>query len=238
MLPVAATTAAAGVIVGVVTAHRAGAEGARGSSSTWRAATSWCSTTVVAALAVLVLGLAVPVTASFIIAAVIIGPALQTLGVPPEATYMFIFYYAVLSEVTPPTALAAVAAAAITGGDAIKTMMVAWKYTLPAFLVPFAFVLAAGGARLLGQAPLPQVLLALAVSAVAVAALAAATGGWMIRRRRRARAGAVRGRRARPPLPRTRHRRDRPGPARGRARRPPGAAALAPTAGPGPKGAA
>ena len=53
------------------------------------------------------LGLAVPVTASFIIAAVIIGPALIGLGVNRAEAYMFIFYYAVLSEVTPPTALAA-----------------------------------------------------------------------------------------------------------------------------------
>ena len=72
-----------------------------------------------AAVAIAVLGLAVPVTASFIIAWVIIGPALQTLGVSPAETAMFIFYYAVLSEVTPPTALAAVAAAAITGGNTI-----------------------------------------------------------------------------------------------------------------------
>ncbi|GGM90442.1 C4-dicarboxylate ABC transporter permease [Thermopolyspora flexuosa] len=180
VLPVAATTAAAGVIVGVVTLTGLGLKGSR--IIVDLAGGNLVLTTVVAAVAVLILGLAVPVTASFIIAAVIIGPALQTLGVPPEATYMFIFYYAVLSEVTPPTALAAVAASAITGGDAIKTMMMAWKYTLPAFLVPFAFVLVPGGRALLGQAPPPQVLVALAVSAVAVAALAAATGGWMIRR--------------------------------------------------------
>ena len=56
---------------------------------------------------------------------------------------MFIFYYAVLSEVSPPTALSAFAAAAITGGDGFKTMMLTARYTLPAFLVPFAFVLIA-----------------------------------------------------------------------------------------------
>ena len=87
-----------------------------------------------------------PVTASFIIAAVIIGPALMQLGVTQPEAYMFIFYYAVLSEVTPPTALAAVATAAITGGNAMPTMWQAWKYTLPAFLVPFAFVLTDNGA--------------------------------------------------------------------------------------------
>ena len=84
----------------------------------------------------LLLGLAVPVTASFIIAAVIISPALTELGVPREVAYMFIFYYAVLSEVSPPTALSAFAAAAITGGNPFRTMMQTWRYSLPAFLVP------------------------------------------------------------------------------------------------------
>ncbi|WP_283135077.1 TRAP transporter permease [Rhizohabitans arisaemae] len=180
VLPVAATTAAAGIIVGVVTLTALGLKGSR--IIVDLAGGELVLTAVVAALAVLILGLAVPVTASFIIAAVIIGPALQSLGVPSEAAYMFIFYYAVLSEVTPPTALAAVAASAITGGNAFKTMMMTWKYTLPAFLVPFAFVLAPAGRALLWQAPLPQVLLALAVSGLAVAALAVATGGWMIHR--------------------------------------------------------
>ena len=68
----------------------------------------------------------------FIIAGVIIGAALTGLGVRAVAADMFIFYYAVLSEVSPPTALSAVAAAAITGGNAFRTMLLTWKYTLPA----------------------------------------------------------------------------------------------------------
>ena len=64
-----------------------------------------------------IVGLAVPVTASYIICAVIAAPALTKLGVPDFAAHMFIFYYAVLSEVSPPTALSPFAAAAITGGD-------------------------------------------------------------------------------------------------------------------------
>jgi TRAP-type uncharacterized transport system fused permease subunit len=133
-----------------------------------------------AAVAVLVLGLAVPVTASFIIAAVIIAPALTTLGVATPEAYMFIFYYAVLSEVSPPTALAAVAAAAITGGNAYKTMVMTGKYTLPAFLVPLAFVLTPNGQGLIGQGGLGRVLLVTLVSALAVAALAVVTGKWLL----------------------------------------------------------
>jgi TRAP transporter 4TM/12TM fusion protein len=177
VLPVAATTAAAGIIVAVVTLTGLGlkvssiivdlAGGRLGLAALY------------SAIAVLVLGLAVPVTASFIIAAVIIGPALTTLGVEPFAAYMFIFYYAVLSEVSPPTALSAVAAAAITGGNPFRTMMLTWRYTLPAFLVPFAFVMSPRGEALLLEGPVGTILLVLAVSVVAVAALALATGAWL-----------------------------------------------------------
>ena len=92
---------------------------------------------------------------------------------------MSIFYYAVLSEVTPPTALAAVAAAAITGGNTIGTMWQAWKYTLPAFLAPIAFVITENGSHLLMQGDPWSVVWTTAVSLVAVAALAAVTGGWI-----------------------------------------------------------
>jgi TRAP-type uncharacterized transport system fused permease subunit len=175
VLPVAATTAAAGVLVAVVTLTGLGLKAS--SIIVDLAGGNLAAAAALAAVAVLLLGLAVPVTASFVIAAVITGPALQTLGVPVEATYMFIFYFAVLSEVTPPTALAA---AAITGGNGFKTMMMTWKYTLPAFLVPFAFVLAPAGQALLGQAPLGQIAVATALSAAAVAALAVATGRWLL----------------------------------------------------------
>jgi len=136
-------------------------------------------TVVFAGIAVSVLGLAVPVTASFIIAWVVIGPALIDLGVAPAEAAMFIFYYAVLSEVTPPTALAAVAAAAITGGAVLKTMWQTWKYTLPAFLVPIAFVLTDNGAALLLRGEVTDVLWVSAASALGVAALAVLTGGWL-----------------------------------------------------------
>ena len=139
-------------------------------------------TAAFAALAVAVLGLAVPVTASFVISWVVVGPALQDLGVAAPAAAMFVFYFAVLSEVTPPTALASVAASAITGGRVMATMMQTWKYTLPAFLVPFAFVLTDNGEGLLGLRSIGDMVWTAAVSALGVAALAVVTGGWLIRR--------------------------------------------------------
>ena len=90
-----------------------------------------------------------PVTASYIICAVIAAPALINLGVPAFAAHMFIFYYAVLSEVSPPTALSPFAAAAICKGNPYKTTLQTWKYVAPAILVPFMFTLDKSGVSLL-----------------------------------------------------------------------------------------
>jgi TRAP-type uncharacterized transport system fused permease subunit len=178
VLPIAATCAAAGIIVAVVTLTGLGLK--MSSLIVDLSAGTLLLTALFSALAVLLLGLAVPVTASFIIAAVIISPALTELDVPRYAAYMFIFYYAVLSEVSPPTALSAFAAAAITGGNPFRTMMQTWKYSLPAFLVPFAFILSPNGEALLLEGSVVEVVVATAVSALAVAALAAATGRWIV----------------------------------------------------------
>jgi len=184
VLPVASVCAAAGIITSVIVKTGIGQSLASMLVSAAQALTSnetgvLVLTAVFAAVAIAVLGLAVPVTASFIIAWVVIGPALQTLGVSAPETAMFIFYYAVLSEVSPPTALAAVAASAITGGDTIRTMWNAWKYTLPAFLAPLAFVITDNGSHLLMQGDALSIVWTTVVSMLAVAALAVITGGWL-----------------------------------------------------------
>ncbi len=179
VLSVAATTATAGIIVGVVSLTGLGLKLA--GLIVALAGGSRPLTVLFAALAVWILGLAVPVTASYIISAVMIAPALTQVGIPPVAAHMFIFYYAVLSDVSPPTALAPYAAAAITGGDAMRTTLLTWKYTLPAFLVPFAFTLAPEGMGLLMRAPIADVLRASLSAALGVAALAVGLGGWMRR---------------------------------------------------------
>ncbi len=125
-------------------------------------------------------------TASYIICAVITAPALITLDVPPFAAHMFIFYYALLSEVSPPTALSPFAAAAITGGDPYKTTLQAWKYTMPAFVVPFFFVLDPLGAGVLLKLPAGatwlQVSWIIFMCFVAIAGLAAGLQGWIVRK--------------------------------------------------------
>src|SRR5688572_31417463 len=117
VLNVAATCAGAGMIVGVVTLTGLGLKFS--SIVLAYAGNSLLLTAIFTALIVWIVGLAVPVTASYIICAVIAAPALTSppLNVPAFAAHMFIFYYAVLSEVSPPTALSPFAAAAITGGD-------------------------------------------------------------------------------------------------------------------------
>ncbi|MCC7061071.1 MAG: TRAP transporter fused permease subunit, partial [Burkholderiaceae bacterium] len=150
-LNVAATCAAAGIIVGVVGKTGLGLKFS--SIVIAYAGGNLLLTAIYTSLIVWIIGLAVPVTASYIICAVIAAPALTKLGVPDFAAHMFIFYYAVLSEVSPPTALSPFAAAAITGGDPYRTTLQSWKYTLPAFLLPFVFVLDPAGAGLLLTPP-------------------------------------------------------------------------------------
>ena len=177
VLAVVSTTATAGVIVGVVTLTGLGLK--ISNIIVDLAGGNVFFTVFYAAVAVWLLGLAVPVTASYIIAAVMIAPALTEVGVPEVAAHMFIFYYAVLSEVSPPTALSPFAAAAITGGNPFKTMMLTWKYTLPAFLVPFAFTLSPEGLGVLLRAPLADILTTVSTAVVGILALVMGLGGWL-----------------------------------------------------------
>jgi TRAP transporter 4TM/12TM fusion protein len=212
MINVAATCAAAGMIVGVVTLTGLGLKfssivleyadgGARSMMSllgvfgieatpALLADLKLFFTALFTALIVWIVGLAVPVTASYIICAVIAAPALIQLGVPDFAAHMFIFYYAVLSEVSPPTALSPFAAAAITGGDPYRTTLQSWKYTAPAFLLPFMFVLDASGTNLLltgsferlADASWLDIAEVTGTAMLGIAALAAGLQGWVFRR--------------------------------------------------------
>src|SRR5438105_8404122 len=184
VLNVATTCAGAGIIVGVVTLTGLGLKFS--SIIIDYAGGSLLLTAIYTSLIVWIVGLAVPVTASYIICAVIAAPAMIKLGVPDFAAHMFIFYYSVLSEVSPPTALSPFAAAAITGGDPYKTTLQAWKYTLPAFLIPFVFVLDPQGVGLLLKLPKDgswiDIVLITGKALLGLAALAAAAQGWALRK--------------------------------------------------------
>ena len=188
VLNVAATCAGAGLIVGVVTLTGLGLKFS--SIVLAYAGHSLLLTAIYTALIVWIVGLAVPVTASYIICAVIAAPALIALKVPEFAAHMFIFYYAVLSEVSPPTALSPFAAAAITGGDPYKTTLQCWKYCLPAFLVPFIFVLDPAGTGLLltgsfktlASADWGSIAYMTFTAAVGILSLAGGFQGWLFQR--------------------------------------------------------
>jgi TRAP transporter 4TM/12TM fusion protein len=212
MLGVGATCAAAGLIVGVVTLTGLGLKFSSivlqyAESGTRMIIDMLCAigfeqtldmvheiklllTAVCTSLVVWIVGLAVPCTASYIICAVIAAPALIELGVAAFAAHMFIFYYAVLSEVSPPTALSPFAAAAITGGNPYRTTLQSWKYTLPAFLVPFMFVLDPAGLGLLLMGSVKNLLTAswfqIAVvtitALIGIGALAAGVQNWLLKK--------------------------------------------------------
>ncbi|MDO8692940.1 MAG: TRAP transporter fused permease subunit [Sheuella sp.] len=186
VLAIAVTCAGAGLIVGTVTLTGLGLKFS--SIVIEYAGGSLLLTTIYTGLVVWVVGLAVPVTASYIICAVIAAPALINLGVPAFAAHMFIFYYAVLSEVSPPTALSPFAAAAICKGDPYKTTMQTWKYVAPAILVPFMFTLDKSGTGLLlmgsmkglMQADWVQIGWTTFTAIVGVICLAGGLQGWFI----------------------------------------------------------
>lgn len=178
ILSVAATCASAGIIVGVVTLTGLGL---KFSGIILDLAHGQLFLTLLyTGLILLVLGLALPITASYIVAAVMTAPALIKLGVPEYAAHMFIFYYAVLSEVSPPVALSPVAAAALTGGNPFRTMMITWKYTLPAFLVPFMFSLHPSGLALLLVGSPGEIIWSTLTAVFGIAGLVLGVGGYVI----------------------------------------------------------
>jgi TRAP transporter 4TM/12TM fusion protein len=212
MLNIATICAAAGIIVGIVTLTGLGLKFssivigyADSGSLAFAKAATWLGysvsagaiaqvklalTAMLTALIVWVVGLAVPVTASYIICAVIAAPAMIQIGVPDYAAHMFIFYFAVLADVSPPTALSPFAAAAITGGDPYRTTLQSWKYTMPAFIVPFAFVLDPTGTGLLltgsigtlASASWLDIALVAVTAAMGIAILASGMQRWLTRR--------------------------------------------------------
>ena len=179
LVPVIATTACAGILVSGLTLTGLGLKAAGLIVSL--AGSSPAGVILLSAVAVSILGLSVPVTASYILSAVTIAPALIQVGVNELAAHMFIFYYAVLSEVSPPTALSPMAAATLCHGDPYRTVLATLRYTLPAFLVPLAFTLRPDGLGLLLQAAWPVVMVAGLFALAIVIAASAAASGFLLR---------------------------------------------------------
>ncbi len=137
-VPVALACATAGIVIGVVSLTGLGIRFTHFivSFSGGRLPIALMLTMV----ACLILGMALPTTAAYIITAILVAPALMQLGVPVLAAHLFVFYFAIISFITPPVALSAYAASGLSGEDPMKTGFMAFKLGIVGFIVPFMFV--------------------------------------------------------------------------------------------------
>lgn len=136
---------------------------------------------VFAMLLSIILGMGMPTTAAYAVAASVVAPGLVRMGMEPLLAHMFVFYYAVISAITPPVALAAFAAAGITGTDPMKTAAEAFKIGLAAFIVPF-MMFYSPELLLLSDDNL-AIILAVITALIGVYFLSAAVQGWFFRKR-------------------------------------------------------
>jgi TRAP transporter 4TM/12TM fusion protein len=175
VMQLVAVCAAAGIVAGVI-----GLTGVGGRFATMLldiAGTSAFLAMVFTMVVAIILGMGVPTTAAYAIAAAVVAPGLIRIGVEPLVAHMFIFYFAILSAITPPVALASFAAASMAGADMWKTSVIAVKLGLATFIVPYMFWLSPA---LLAQGETFVVLQAFASAAFGVFLLACATEGWML----------------------------------------------------------
>jgi TRAP transporter 4TM/12TM fusion protein len=176
-LPVAAACAAAGIVIGVVNLTGLGL---RFSSIIISASGGHLLPALFLTMfASLILGMGLPTTPAYVIQAALAVPALVNLGVPVIAAHLFCLYFAVISAITPPVALAAYAGASISGGSAMTTGFIATRLGLAAYLVPYMFVY---GPALLTIGRPTEVALAATTAALGVVGLAAAGEGWLLGR--------------------------------------------------------
>ncbi len=138
-LGVAAATAAAGIIVGVVTKTGLGLKMANGLLDLSGGAL--LPTLFLTMIASLILGMGSPTTANYVITSTIAAPAIILLGVPDLSAHLFVFYFGIVADITPPVALAAFAAAAVSGGEPFRTGVESTKLAISAFIIPYMFVL-------------------------------------------------------------------------------------------------
>jgi TRAP transporter 4TM/12TM fusion protein len=123
-----------------------------------------------------ILGMGLPTPAAYAVAAAFAAPMLTTIGIDRLAAHMFVLFFASLSSITPPVAIAAYAAAGVAGSSPMRTAVVATKLGLSAFIIPFLF--AENSALFIGQAPLFDTVVVTVTALIGVAALAVSTIGY------------------------------------------------------------
>ena len=133
-------------------------------------------------LTCIVLGMGVPTTANYLIMATITAPILTEMGLPILAAHMFVFYFGIVADITPPVALAAYAGSAIANSNPLKTGITATRLAITAFIIPYIF--AFNPKMLFIDATAIEVVLIIITSLAGIFSLSAALEGYMFRKLR------------------------------------------------------
>lgn len=175
-LGVASACACAGMVVGVTTLTGFGLKIASGIVALGGGKV--LPTLFFTMIASIILGMGLPTTAKYIILAIMAAPALIQLGVLPLAAHMFILYFGVIADLTPPVAVAAYAGAGIAGGNTMRTGFNAVKLAVAGFIIPFVFAI---NPALMGLGGSPLLTIQLTVTSLTgVLALGTATSGFLL----------------------------------------------------------
>ncbi|MDR7483919.1 MAG: TRAP transporter permease [Armatimonadota bacterium] len=177
VIEIATTCATAGIVVGVLSLTGLGLKfaGIVVAYSGQQLGLALVLTMIVT----LILGMGMPTVAAYAMAATVAVPALVQLGADRLAAHMFVFYFACISSYTPPVALAAYAAATLSGANVWSVGVYAVRLGIAGFVVPFMFVY---GPPLLGNAPTSQIMIALVTASVGALLLSASVQGWLVTR--------------------------------------------------------
>ncbi|MDR7412874.1 MAG: TRAP transporter fused permease subunit [Armatimonadota bacterium] len=173
---IAATTAAAGMVVGILSLTGLG--GKLSLALLTLAGGNVLLMLGVAMLVALLLGMGLPTTAAYAIMASTLAPALVQAGIPPMAAHLFLFYFACLSALTPPVALASFAAASLARAPMWETGWQSVRFALAGFIVPYMFVF---GPALLMQGHWYEVLWAVVTGTIGTLCLGGAVVGYLLR---------------------------------------------------------
>ena len=186
MIGIGIATATAGIIVGAVS--QTGVGSALADVVEVLSGGNIMAILFLTAILSLILGMGLPTTANYIVVSALLAPVIVTLGqqngliVPLIAVHLFVFYFGIMADVTPPVGLASFAAAAVSGGDPIKTGVVAFFYSLRTAALPFLFIF--NTELLLIDVNWVQGIFVFIVATIAMLLFAAATQGWFLARNR------------------------------------------------------
>ncbi len=186
MIGIGVATGAAGIIVGTISLT--GAHQVVGEFVEFLSGGSLILMLILVAVMSLILGMGLPTTANYIVVSSLMAPVIITLGaangliVPLIAVHLFVFYFGILADDTPPVGLAAFAAAAISGGDPIRTGLQGFAYDIRTALLPFLFIF--NTELLLIDVSPAKAIFVFVVAVIAMMLFASATQGWLVIRNR------------------------------------------------------